>query len=231
MEATTLWPWIALLLLGALHGLNPGMGWLFAVALGLQEGSGRAVWRALPPLMLGHTLAVGAAVALATALGSVIGHGELRWGIALALLGMGVFQLTRYRHPRFGGMRVGARDLVIWSFLMASAHGAGLMALPLVPGAPATESAAVEIETAPARAGHNGGGHSHAHVTHYGSDVNLTGILATVVHTFGYVLVAGLIAALVYYRLGLRLLQRTWLNLDVLWAGALVATAVFILIT
>jgi hypothetical protein len=230
----------ALLLLGALHGINPGMGWLFAVALGLQEGSGRAVWRALPPLMLGHALAVAAAVVLAALAGLVIPAEALRWAVAAGLFGMGIFHLRRHRHPRWSRMRVGPRDLVIWSFLMASAHGAGLMALPFVPtAAPAvvevhatthahalgSHGPAPAAEPEGARA--NQGMHA-AHLPTSARDGKLLGLLAIVVHTLGYLLVTGCVAAVVYYRLGLRLLQRAWVNVDALWAGALILTAILI---
>ena len=201
MSSTTWWPWAALLLLGAAHGVNPGMGWLFAVALGLQQQDRRAVWRALLPLAAGHALAIAAAVGLAAAAGVVLPPRELRWVVAVALLAMGVFHLARHRHFRWGGMRVGARDLTIWSFLMASAHGAGLMALPVVLGA--------------GHAAHAAGHSAHA-----------TGLLASGVHAAGYLLATGAIAVVVYERLGLRLLGRAWVNLDVLWAGALVVAAV-----
>jgi hypothetical protein len=201
MTSTTWWPWAALLLLGAAHGMNPGMGWLFAVALGLQQQDRRAVWRALLPLAAGHALAIAAAVGLAAAAGVVLPPRELRWVVAAALLAMGAFHLARHRHFRWGGMRVGARDLTIWSFLMASAHGAGLMALPVVLGA----------------------GHA-AHVA--GHSAHGMGLLASGVHAAGYLLATGAIAVVVYERLGLRLLGRAWVNLDVLWAGALVVAAV-----
>ncbi|HET9948168.1 MAG TPA: hypothetical protein VFQ22_04565 [Longimicrobiales bacterium] len=185
--------WMALLLLGAFHGVNPGMGWLFAVALGLQERSGRAVWRALPPLLAGHALAVAFALALAAALGLAIGAAAVRLVLAATLVTMGVMRLRRAWHPRFGGMRVGARDLVVWSFLMATGHGAGLMALAFV-------------------------------------DSGLgDGFLAALVHTAGYALLTGLLAALIYYKLGLRLLQRGWLNLDLVWAASLVLTGLLLL--
>ncbi len=122
----------ALLGLGAYHGLNPGMGWLFAVALGMQEGSRRAVWQTLLPLGLGHALAIAAALAVAAALGAVIPLGVMRWLTATVLIGFGIYKLIYARHPRWGSMRIGFRQLTFWSFLMASAHGAGLMLLPLV---------------------------------------------------------------------------------------------------
>src|SRR5215470_18093019 len=121
-----------MLLLGAYHGINPGMGWLFAVALGMQQGSGRGVWRALPPIALGHVLAIGAVVLTAGVAQLVVPLEALKVAIAAILVGFGVYRLFRHRHPRYGGMQVGFRDLTTWSFLMATAHGAGLMVLPFV---------------------------------------------------------------------------------------------------
>lgn len=229
--------WAALFFLGAFHGANPGMGWLFAVALGLQEGRGRALWRALPPLVAGHALAVLVAVALASLLGLAIGTAPVRWALAGTLVLMGLVQLRRAWHPRFGGMRVGMRDLAVWSFLMATGHGAGLMALAFVPapsGGAATGPAAAVPAVDPGglalavqqteHAGHA------AHVAASSGGDALAGLLASLVHTAGYLLTTMLIAALVYYKLGLRLLQRGWLNVDVLWAGALVLTGLVILI-
>lgn len=240
MLATTVWPWAALILLGALHGMNPGMGWLFAVALGLQEGSGRAVWRALPPLMAGHALAVAAAVGLALALGPIIDPADLRWLVGAALFGTGVFHLVRHRHPRFGGMRVGARDLVIWSFLMASAHGAGLMAVPFVPTTGTTVAVA---HAGPTAGAHDHAAHGRALPGHGAHDANgrvspagagpgagWLAVLATLVHTAGYLVVTGGIAAVVYYRLGLRLLRKAWIDLDRIWAGALILTALLVIL-
>jgi hypothetical protein len=207
-----------LLVLGAAHGINPGMGWLFAVALGLQEQERRAVWRALLPLALGHALAIAAVLALAAALGLVLPPRRLQWVVAAALFALGIFHLVRHRHFRWGGMRVGPRDLTIWSFLMASAHGAGLMALPFVLGA---------ASHAPAPA------HGAAH--HAGNvpmvlagfaDTQVLWLMASGVHTFGYLAVTGLVAVVVYEKVGLRLLRTAWVNLDVIWAGALVVSAI-----
>lgn len=198
VSTTSLWPWAALLLLGAAHGINPGMGWLFAVALGLQQQDRRAVWRALLPLAAGHALAIGAVVALAALLGVMLPPAQIRWVVAAGLLALGIFHLARHRHLRWGGMRVGARDLTIWSFLMASAHGAGLMVLPVVLGANA-------------HAGHGAHG---------------AGLLASGVHALGYLLTTGLVAVVVYEKLGLRLLRSAWLNVDLVWSVALVITAV-----
>jgi len=206
--------WGTLLFLGALHGINPAMGWLFAVSLGLQEGSGRAVWRALGPLALGHAVAIAAALLAAAALNLVIPLRLLKWVAAAALVVAGISHLRRHYHPRGGGMRVTARDLVVWSFMIASAHGAGLMALPFVLG----------ISSDPA------GGMHHAHGSHVAAagfgGGETAALLATLLHTAGYLLVAGTVALVVYHKLGLRLLRSAWINLDLIWAGALVLTGV-----
>src|SRR6185312_6987213 len=134
--------WNAMLFLGAFHGINPGMGWLFAVALAMQQGSARGVWRALPPLALGHAASVGAVLLVAALAQMVVPLAVLRIAVASVLVGFGLYRLWRHRHPRFGGMQVGFRDLTIWSFLMATAHGAGFMVLPFVMPVPATLAAA-----------------------------------------------------------------------------------------
>ena len=125
---------VALLGLGAFHGINPGMGWLFAVALGMQERRRGAVLRALVSLGAGHALAVAGAVGAALAIGSVIPLGWLRWPIAGVLVSLGALRFFRHRHPRWGGMRVSMGGLTVWSFLMATAHGAGLMVVPVFMG-------------------------------------------------------------------------------------------------
>lgn len=205
------WPWVALALLGAVHGLNPGMGWLFAVALGLQERDRRAVWGALLPMAAGHAAAIGAAVAVAAVIGLALPVETLRWGVAATLLVFGVLRLARHRHPRWAAMRVNRRDLMLWSFLMASAHGAGLMALPLV-------------LRASADAGHLG--HHLVVLAGMVPDTVDVGLLATLVHTAGYLAVTVLLAVAVYERLGLRVLRTGWVNLDLVWGVALIGTAV-----
>ena len=204
------WSWGAIVLLGAWHGINPGMGWLFAVALGLQEGKATAVWRALPPLALGHGLAIAAVLLLAVLVGLVVPPLYLKWLVVAALLGFGAYRLVSHRHPRFGGMRVGARDLTIWSFLMASAHGAGLMVLPFVLG--------LKLSA------HGGGGHG-AHIAHMaGIGDPMLDLMATLVHSAIYLCVTALVAWVVYDRLGLRLLRQAWFNLDLVWVAALLLT-------
>src|SRR5688572_19147268 len=125
-------PWAGVLGLGMFHGINPGMGWLFAVALGMQERSRRAVWWALVPLTLGHGLAMATVVALAVVLGVAIPASSLKWPVAITLAALGAFRLYRHQHVRGAGMRVGMAGLTGWSFLMASCHGAGLMVLPFL---------------------------------------------------------------------------------------------------
>jgi len=206
-------PWLGVLLLGVWHGVNPGMGWLFAVALGLQEGRGSAVWRSLSPLAAGHALAVGMAVALAVVLGQWVPLEPLRWAVAAILVGFGAWRLLRGRHPRWVGMRVSPRQLATWSFLMASAHGAGLMLMPFVLGEGAPGSAGVHHMM-------------HAAIVPGLDPIGIAGLGTTLAHTAGYLLATGLVALLVYRRLGLRQLGRLWLNLDLVWGAALVATGV-----
>src|SRR5579885_2882665 len=122
---TTITSLLTLAGLGAFHGLNPGMGWLFAVALGMQEGKRSAVWRAMIPLTLGHLLAIAAAIGVAMLAGIALSPTMLRWPVAALLAVLGVRQLYRHLHPRWAAMRVGMGGLTLWSFLMASAHGAG----------------------------------------------------------------------------------------------------------
>ena len=213
-------PWLSLLALGAAHGINPAMGWLFAVGRGLQERDRRAVWRALGPLALGHALAIATAVVLAVTLGRALPGAWLRWIVAVALLAVGVDALRRHRHVRLGGMRVNARELATWSFLMASMHGAGLMVLPFMLGA-APRSAALLHDH------HSAGAQSGSLLVAGFSAVDPIGITAPLIHTAGYLAVTAVLAIVVYEKVGLQILRRAWINVNVLWAGALIAAAVF----
>ena len=199
-----------LLGLGALHGINPGMGWLFAVAKGLQERQRRAVWRAVGPLAFGHALGIGVTIAVAMLAGLALEPAKLRYLVAALLLGTGAWHLVRPTHLSAGGMRIGPRAIATWSFLMSLAHGAGLMVLPLV-------------------LAHDGAMAHQAHVHH----ASLTGgpaVTATLLHSAGYLAVTALVAIVVYERLGLRLLRSYWFNLDALWATALIVTAGVVLL-
>ena len=191
--------WSTLFLLGAYHGINPGMGWLFAVARGMQEHRARAVAWSLPPIALGHGLSIGVVVLFAGLAQMALPLNYVRIGVAVALVGLGVYKLIRSRHFRWGGMQVGFRELTIWSFLMASAHGAGLMVLPVVLAGP----------------------HAHHHAESHGA---ASGAGATLIHTLGYLTVTAAVALLVYQKFGLAMLRRSWFNLDLIWAIALVVT-------
>jgi hypothetical protein len=219
-------PWLSLLALGAAHGVNPAMGWLFAVGRGLQERDRRALWRALGPLALGHALAIGAAVLLAVTLGRFLPLGWLRWIVAAALLAVGVDGLVRHRHVRLGGMRVSAPELTTWSFLMASAHGAGLMVLPFVLGATAPGLAAAPHQHEHHQAALGGGPTAAVLAAGFGG-VDAVAVVAPLVHTLGYLVVTGALAAVVYEKVGLGILRRAWINLNVIWAAAMVGAAVF----
>ncbi len=212
------WPWAALLLLGAAHGINPGMGWLFAVALGMQRQERRAVWRALVPLAAGHLAAIGVVAAVVGAAGLAISLGWLRWIVAGMLLALGGWKLVQTSHPRYGGMAVGGREVAVWSFLMASAHGAGLMVVPFLMRV---------VRPAALASGPQAGHMAHsAELASVIPPVPAAGLAVALIHTAGYLLATGLVAVIVYERLGLRLLGKAWFNVDRLWAGALVVTAV-----
>jgi hypothetical protein len=209
--------WTAMIGLGAYHGINPGMGWLFAVALGMQARRASAMWRALPPLALGHVVAVGVVVALAAGARVVLPLDLLKVVIAVTLITLGVYRLWRHRHPRFGGMQVGFRDLTIWSFLMASAHGAGLMVVPFVIDTEDSVSALGEV-------------HAH-HARTAVASTALTDASAVGLHSLSYLLVSALVAWIVYRKLGVAFLRIAWFNLDWVWAGALVVTGVLVVLS
>jgi hypothetical protein len=208
-----LWPWLATLaVLGIYHGINPAMGWLFAVALGLQEGRRSAVLRALPLIALGHEASVGLVVLLVSGLQLVAAPDLLRIAGALALIGFGAYKFLKPRsHPRWVGLRVSARELALWSFLMSTAHGAGLMLFPVLIGLPGS------------------GGHSHTDGLTSASLA--TDVAAIGVHTVAMLVAMGLVAVLVYDKLGLGVLRRAWLNLDRVWASAVVAAGAVSLFT
>jgi hypothetical protein len=197
--------WATAAALGAFHGLNPAMGWLFAVALGLQEKRRAAVLSALPPIALGHAASVGVVALLLTGFGLALSLRSLRLGAAGVLIAFGLFRLARpYAHPRWVGMRVGFKDLVVWSFLMASAHGAGLMLAPVFLGLPPV--------TAPDR-------------LHAAADLGIV-----FVHTAAMLLVMAAVALVIYETLGLAILRRAWINVDLLWASALILVGVAMLL-
>jgi len=199
--------WVALLLLGAFHGANPAMGWLFAVALGLQEHRRAAVFRALLPIALGHALAIIAAILVAMMIGITLPPVYVRWVVAAILIAAGVRFLIRHPHLRWAGMRVGMADLTLWSFLVASVHGAGLMVVPIF----------LQMSAAT----HEGSDHNHL-----ASAMGSSAVLATALHSASYLLVTAIIAFLFYEKFGLGLLRKAWFNLDLLWAVALLGAGV-----
>jgi hypothetical protein len=213
----TYWPWLSLLALGAFHGLNPAMGWLFAVALGLQERRLRAVTAALGPIALGHALAIGLVTIAVGILGLVIPQRLLLALGGAALLGFAAHKVvTRFRHRRWVGMRVGPRELVLWSFLMASAHGAGLMLVPVLVGlrAEGVPSALADAQHI-GHAGHQPSGADHA---------LLPALAAVGLHTAAMLTVAAAVAVVVYEKVGVEVLRRAWVNLDLIWVGTLAVT-------
>jgi hypothetical protein len=218
------WPWLALILLGAYHGLNPAMGWLFAVALGLQEGRREAVVKAFLPIALGHAAAVTLVVAVVLAAQVVVPMGVLRYLGAGALILFGLYKLVVRKHPRWVGMRVGFKDLTVWSFIMASAHGAGLMLVPVLLKLSGTM--------------HEMGNRAHEEHEHWGHGLHLlltnqaalTDLAAVGVHTLSMFAVMVAVAMVVYEKLGVMILKRTWFNVDLLWAGALIGAGVITLV-
>jgi hypothetical protein len=183
------------------------MGWLFAVALGLQQRNSRAVWQSLLPIATGHVFAMGLVVAVAVAIGAILPLSAVRIGVVLLLVGFGVYRLRGKGHLRWGGMDVGFLELAFWSFLMASAHGAGFMLLPVL----------LRMSTTHAM--------NMGHMMPANAFPGLVPeLIAIAVHTAGYLLTMGAIAWVVYERLGLSLLRKAWLNLDLIWAVALITT-------
>ena len=215
---TTVWPWLALAGLGAFHGVNSAMGWLFAVALGLQSGERGAVARALPPIALGHAASIAVVAAIVMLAQAAFDPLPLQLAAAVTLVGFGLWRLLRSHRHRFrAGMLAGAGDLVVWSFLMATAHGAGLMIVPVLLKLPLCVPPGMTA----------GDAHDALMATLAGS--LWTGLLAVTVHTASMLMVAGAIAWLVLRWLGLGVLRSGWINLDLLWSTALIGVgAVFL---
>src|SRR4051795_793115 len=177
------WPWAVLVALGAYHGLNPAMGWLFAVALGMQQRDRRAVVQALPFIAIGHECALVLVVALVLGLGVITDTSTLHMGAGIALVAFGIFRFVKPRaHFRWTTMRVNRRELTWWSFLMSTAHGAGLMVAPVVLGSGAGTAAASD--------------HALAAVHDGEMSIPASGV-ALVLHVGAMIVVMGAIALLV----------------------------------
>lgn len=206
----TLWPWLVLAGLGAYHGINPAMGWLFAVALGLHRGRRSAVVTALVPLALGHAGAILVTVAVAAGLGVVIPTDALTLVAGGLLLAWGGYHaLGTPRHHFRVGMRAGFAALAAWSLLMGLAHGAGLMLVPVLAEWPVT------------------GPQPHGVLGGAGLGLALAGVG---VHTLAMIAVTGLVALIVHDRVGVGILRRSWINLDWIWAGALAVAGVVLIV-
>jgi hypothetical protein len=212
-----LWALLIIAALGAYHGLNPAMGWLFAVALGMQDRDRRSVIRALPAIAIGHEASLVAVVVAVLVLGLLTDTSVLHVCAGAGLIAFGIFRFVRPRaHPRWTTMRVNRRELAWWSFLMSSAHGAGLMVAPVLIGVGAADAAANDhaLEAA-------GGG---------GAEL-LTGAVGLLLHVVAMVAVMAFVALLVYDRVGVAVLRKAWINLDGVWAVAFVVAGVLTLFT
>jgi hypothetical protein len=196
---------LSLVGLGAVHGLNPAMGWLFAVAIGLQERSRSALAGALVPIAIGHELSVAVAVLAIELSGDAIGQRTVGIAGAIVLVAFGAWKLfARRSHPQWVGARLSKLELAWWSFLMSTAHGAGLMLLPVLGGEPHHETLAA---------------------------ISLDAVAAAGVHTLAMLAVMAAIALTVYEVFGVGFLRRGWVNLDRLWAGALVCAGAITLVS
>ena len=202
--------WLSYTLLGVYHGINPGMGWLFAVALGMQEKRRGAVIGALFPMALGHAISIAVVVFVIALAQRQLPEDVLRIACAVVLFGFGVYKFFSARHPKWVGMRVNFKDLTIWSFLMASAHGAGLMLAPLL----------LRMPSASANSGHT------AHATASMTDNAVMLLSAVGVHTLSFFVVTGIVAVIVYEVVGLALLRKAWFNMDLLWSIALMIAGI-----
>ena len=205
--------WLTLAGLGAYHGVNPAMGWLFAVSRGMQERSRRAVVRSLVPIAIGHELSIALVALLVVGLEVVADSSTLRIVAAAALFGFGIFRFVKPRaHFRWTSMRVTDRELTLWSFLMSTAHGAGLMIAPVLIGLQGS------IDRSGARA------HDHADLGLLDASIGV-GAVGIALHVVAMLAVMGVVAVVVYERLGLKVLRTAWLNTDAIWAGAFVLAA------
>lgn len=208
-------PWLVLIALGAFHGLNPAMGWFFAAALGLYRKSRRVVLVSLIPIALGHAAAIGAVVFAVIWLGMAIDPETFRIVSGLLLVAWGVYHwLYGHRHHFHIGVATGLAGLGVWSFLMATAHGAGMMLIPVL----------MPLEHAH-HADHAGAHAGHAMAT--GSfAISALGIL---VHSLAMLIVTGAIALLVYQSAGFEVLKRSPINLDLAWTIALIGMGAWLL--
>jgi hypothetical protein len=203
-------PWLALAGLGMFHGLNPAMGWLFAAALGMHRKSRRVVWLSLVPIALGHAISIAIVVAVMVTLGLVIERHVLNPLAGAILLGWALYYAVYgHRHRVRVGMQTGMLGLGLWSFLMATGHGAGLMLVPMIIPLCLSASPVKGLSA---------------------SGSLIVSLAAVAVHTGAMLAVTAAMASLVYEWLGLAFLRREWINLDWIWVAALVATGLFLIL-
>jgi hypothetical protein len=209
---TDISPWLVLVALGAFHGLNPVMGWLFAVALGLYQTSRRVVLVSLIPIALGHAAAIAVVVYAVVGLGMAIDEGTFRVLSGALLIGWGTYHLVcGHRHRVHIGLKTGLLGLAAWSFMMATAHGAGMMLIPVL----------MPLE-------HLAGEHAHP----MPATASLwIATLAVIVHSLAMLVVTGAVAFVVYQWIGLDFLRRGWINLDVIWSAALIGIGAWMLLS
>jgi hypothetical protein len=213
--------WLTLIGLGAYHGINPAMGWLFAVSNGLQHKSRAAVMRSLWPIALGHELSIALVAGLVLGAESVIDTRALHIGAAAVLFAFGIFRFVKPRaHWRWTTMRVNRRELTLWSFLMSTAHGAGLIVAPVLIG----------LGSADAASAHSAA-HDKADVAMTSGAPWLASGVGVMLHVAAMLVVMGVVAVVVYERLGVEVLRRAWINTDHIWAAAFLMAAVITLFT
>jgi hypothetical protein len=207
---TELWPWLALAGLGFFHGVNPAMGWLFAVALGLHRHSRATVILSLVPIAAGHAAAIALVLAAALALGLVLDHAIAVRAAAVVLIGWALWHAVRGHRQRVHvGMQTGFIGLAAWSCMMATAHGAGLMTIPVL--MPICSSGTPDEAVAAASA------------------VPI-GLAALAVHTGAMLATIGLVAIAVYEWVGLGVLRSHWVNFDHIWIAALGLSGLILLL-
>ncbi|TDQ53332.1 cell wall anchor protein [Actinorugispora endophytica] len=228
MTSGQLWVLIGL---GVFHGVNPGMGWPFAVSRGLQERSRAAVVGALPALALGHAASVALVAVAVTATGTTPAARWFTVGGGLVVCAAGAWLLLRPTHAHRPPVRVPLRRLAAWSFVMSLLHGSGLMLLPVLAG---------RVDGGAAAAG----GHSHGVAAVPAPspspapaapglpdlfDATLLGLAAAGVHTLAMVAATGVAALVVHDFFAVHALRLRWATMDRVWALSLIAGGVFVL--
>lgn len=205
-DGTSAWLWAAIVASGLYHGFNPGMGWPLAVAAGMMDRNARALLAALVPLSAGHLLAMLVMLLpFAMLLALVQWAPQIQVAAGLLVVGYGALRLVYPRHPRMLA-RIRPAQLALWSFVVAIAHGAGLMLVPIYLGL--CESAGLDT------------GHEAA-ATLVGANLGMA-LIVSVVHSLAMIAAGGSAAWLVYRYLGLQYLSRSWFNLDRVWAVSLI---------